>query len=431
MKQIDIVIPTMWRCATLIDALKTYTTTDVVRKIIVIDNDVKKRPKDDVLKHPKIELVNYGKNIYVNPAWNEGYYRVKTDVFAIINDDIEVEADVFRDIVHTDFTEIDIVGVHLKSTPDNYHIGKHDDEDKLFKLNVNKKQAIGGQSYAFGVCMFIKKSFYPVIPSLYQIWFGDDYLVQRATNIYCLKTSRITGEISKTLVSVQKDTQISDRIVLDCINVSTYGHLKHSKDWDLVRQTVDRSKMRFVTSQKKEVDIFESEYQKAKSVKSDINENLPILYELAKECKHVTEMGVRTGVSTRAFLNTDVELISYDIVLDSNVSKLFEIAKARGKKVAYVQADTLKLEILETDLLFIDTLHTYSQLKKELSLHGNKAKKYLAFHDTITFGLKGEDGVDKKGLLSAVIEFVVENPHWKFKVFKTNNNGMTVLERRQ
>jgi hypothetical protein len=22
-----------------------------------------------------------------------------------------------------------------------------------------------------------------------------------------------------------------------------------------------------------------------------------------------------------------------------------------------------------------------------------------------------------------------ENPHWKFKIFKTNNNGLTVLER--
>jgi hypothetical protein len=79
--------------------------------------------------------------------------------------------------------------------------------------------------------------------------------------------------------------------------------------------------------------------------------------------------------------------------------------------------------------LFIDTLHTYNQLKQELTLHGNKAQKYIAFHDTYTFGLRGEDNVDKKGLMTAIIEFMTENPHWKFKIHKTNNNGFTVLER--
>lgn len=78
---------------------------------------------------------------------------------------------------------------------------------------------------------------------------------------------------------------------------------------------------------------------------------------------------------------------------------------------------------------FIDTLHTYDQLKQELRLHGNKAKKFIAFHDTHTFGINGEDQKDKKGLLPAIIEFMIDNPHWNFKIHKTNNNGMTVLER--
>jgi hypothetical protein len=62
-------------------------------------------------------------------------------------------------------------------------------------------------------------------------------------------------------------------------------------------------------------------------------------------------------------------------------------------------------------------------------LHGNKAKKYLAFHDTYTFGLTGEVGNDRKGLMTAIIEFMIQNPHWKFKTHKTNNNGFTILER--
>lgn len=417
----------MWRAPKFITALESYVNAPGLNKIIVIDNDYRRRPKHPVLQNARIELINYGKNIYVNPAWNEGYYRSKTTVFGIINDDITVNPDLFKDISQLDFTNIDLIGVHLQGTPDNYNIAAHaNPKDELFKLNVNKNEAIGGQSYAFGVCMFVKHTSYSVIPSLFQIWFGDDYLVQRCENIYCLKTSRIQGEISKTLVALENTTEINSRIVLDCINASTHGHLKNSKNWDLVRQTVDRSRMRYESKKK---NIFTEEYRQALKTPSDINQNLSILHELAQECKHITEMGVRTGVSTRAFLNTEAELISYDIQLNDTVSKLFAQAKQQGKKVSYVQADVLSIDIAPTDLLFIDTLHTYTQLSAELARHADKVKKYIAFHDTYTFGLRGEDGKDNRGLLTAIIEFVINNPAWRFKTFRTNNNGMTVLER--
>jgi hypothetical protein len=424
---IDIVIPTMWRSKTFIDCLSKYVANQHIGKIILVDNDRRKRPKHPILDNAKIELVDYGKNIYVNPSWNEGYYRATTEVFGIINDDITIEDSLFEDITKIDFSAIDLVGVHLQGTVDNYNITDHlDKKDRLFKLDVNKEEAIGGQSYAFGVCMFVKRSSYSIIPSLYQIWFGDDYLVQKAKNIYCLKTSRIKGEISKTLVSLEGNKEISDRIVLDCVNAANHGHLKNSRNWDLVRQTVDRSKMKFQATPD---NIFANEYKSAIETPSDINQNLPILHNLAKECNHITEMGVRSGVSTRAFLNTSATLHSYDIVLNPDVAKLFEVAKKQGKKVEYTRADVLAIEIQETDLLFIDTLHTYGQLKMELALHGNKSRRWLAFHDTYTFGLNGETRTDKKGLLTAIIEFMVDNPHWVFKIHNTNNNGITVLER--
>jgi hypothetical protein len=176
--------------------------------------------------------------------------------------------------------------------------------------------------------------------------------------------------------------------------------------------------------------LLKEEYIKAANISSDINEHVHILYDLAKECSHVTEMGVRTGVSTRALLYSGVDtLISYDLFLDDSVNALFEYAKSIGRNVSYIKSDVLKIDIEETDLLFIDTIHTYDQLKKELNLHGNKSRKYIAFHDTFTFGLSGEIDNDRKGLLSAIIEFIIENPHWKFKIYKTNNNGFTVLER--
>ena len=424
MNTIDIVIPTMWREPKFLEFLKSYCDSEHINKIILVDNDKSKRPKSDLLNHKKIENVSYGKNIYVNPAWNEGYYRSKSDILCILNDDINVHEDIFTYIQNLDFTNIDIIGVHLKGSVDNFHIVDHTDKkEEIIKLNVNKKQPIGGQAYAFGVCMFVKRSSYHVIPSLYQIWYGDDYLIQKCENIYALKTSKIKGEISKTIVNLtkNKNSEVQKRIDLDTINAYKYNHFENVKNWDIVKTKVVEKNMN--------KDILSEEYLKAKITPSDINQNLPLLYELAKQCNHVTEMGVRTGVSTRAFLNTNVELISYDIELNSDVVALFGVAKGLGKRVQYIKADVLDIEIQETDLLFIDTLHIYEQLKQELKLHANKAKKYIAFHDTYTYGLRGEIGNDNKGLLSAIIEFLIDNPQWKFKTHQTNNNGLTILER--
>lgn len=175
-------------------------------------------------------------------------------------------------------------------------------------------------------------------------------------------------------------------------------------------------------------DFFLKEYERVRNTPSDINENLHILHELAKECKTVIEMGVRSGVSTRAFLATDVKLTSYDLFQEEPVLNLFGIAKHFGKDVEFIAANVLEIEIEETDLLFIDTWHIYEQVKQELNLHASKVRKYIAFHDTQIFGTIGETGANL-GLLPAIIEFVIDNPEWKFKLHKTNNNGMTVLER--
>lgn len=178
--------------------------------------------------------------------------------------------------------------------------------------------------------------------------------------------------------------------------------------------------------------IFEDEYIKVCSQESDIHEHLPILRDLAKGVSHVTEMGVREGISTRSFLTENVILRSYDLYLSDSVNQLFEIARGQRKNVQYIQANVLDIEIEETDLLFIDTWHCYEQLVQELNIHSVKVKKYIAFHDTQTYGTCSENFQGRSGsngLLPAIIEFVINNPEWKFKLHKTNNNGLTVIER--
>jgi len=420
---IDIVMPTMWMVDNVVDNLTQYASCNWVNRIIVIDNNPQLKPQSDIFEHEKIELVSYGRNIYVNPAWNEGYYRSRADVICLLNDDISVDNDIWRLMSETDFANIDVVGVNLQGADDNHTImTKKDQPDQIVKMNYDRSQPIGGQAWAFGICMFVKRASYHVIPSLYKVWFGDDYLVQHNQNIYALITNKITGHISQTLSQHDEKSEVSQRIRLDTVNAHKYNHFYNGINWDIFKRN------RYVPQQDIR-SMLEAEYAWARRNPSDINENVHVLNDLAQQCKTITEMGVRTGVSTRAFLCSSARLRSYDIQLNDHVARLFELARQAGRDVAYHQADVLKIQIEPTDLLFIDTWHTYSQLRQELRLHGNQARKYIAFHDTYTFGLTGEDNLDRRGLLSAVIEFVMANPHWRFHTYRTNNNGLTVLER--
>lgn len=158
---------------------------------------------------------------------------------------------------------------------------------------------------------------------------------------------------------------------------------------------------------------------------SDINEHLPALRDLAMQCNTVVEMGVRTCVSTWAFIEgmNGGTLISIDIKhpskYGSDLTPVEKACKNKGILFKFYEADTLEIDIPEVDLLFIDTLHTYEQLKGELERHGNKAKKFLAFHDTVSCETE---------LMPAIEEFMKANKKWKIKEHYKNNNGVLVLE---
>ena len=166
---------------------------------------------------------------------------------------------------------------------------------------------------------------------------------------------------------------------------------------------------------------------------SDINQHLPTLMKYASECEHITEMGVRGIVSTFALLMGEPKrMISYDINVPVGIGAVIHWANTDGIDFDFRLGDTTQLTIGETDLLFIDTLHNYNQLKRELELHSDKVRKYLIFHDTTSYEYIGEsyDGkVDEKGIWYA-IEELIEEGKWEIKERYTNNNGLTILKRK-
>lgn len=191
---------------------------------------------------------------------------------------------------------------------------------------------------------------------------------------------------------------------------------------------------------------------------SDIFEHLPTLYEYAKKCKSVAELGVRSCVSSYPIItglidgNDDlskVRMLSVDLSKHENTKKFEERAK-KVLRYEFFEGNDLDYDIRENfDMVFIDTWHVRAQLHRELSKYGPRCNKYILMHDTSVDEFVGESirngwnieqqaketGFSKKeiqeGLWPAIQDFLSQNPEWRLRERFLNNNGLTVLERIQ
>jgi hypothetical protein len=168
--------------------------------------------------------------------------------------------------------------------------------------------------------------------------------------------------------------------------------------------------------------------------RSDINEHLPTLKRYAEECSHVTEMGVRSIVSTYGLLAGRPEkMVSIDIThpafAGGDHKLLNSVTKDAGINYTFILGDTRKVEIEETELLFIDTHHSYGQLQAELAKHGSKVSKYIILHDTQIYGFTDMGNSKGRGLMPALYEFMELHQEWFIKEHFDNNNGLTVVAR--
>ena len=190
------------------------------------------------------------------------------------------------------------------------------------------------------------------------------------------------------------------------------------------------------------MNTIDSLYEHFRSIPGDINEHMETLKEYTKKCDHVTEMGARWGCSTFSFLTgRPKKFVSYDINMSENIITAINLAIKENIDFTFLKNNVLDVEIDETDLLFIDTWHKYGQLKEELKLHSNKVKKYLIFHDTESYEYKDEPdwgglykdvrelSTEKTGIWPAIQE-LIDDGDWVIEKRFTNNNGLTILKRK-
>jgi hypothetical protein len=210
------------------------------------------------------------------------------------------------------------------------------------------------------------------------------------------------------------------------------------------------------------MDKLEQKYYSLCNSHSDINEHLPTLYEYAKDCESIIELGVRGVTSTYSFVrglinnNSKNKSLLINDIESCPIDELVEIITELPIEFNYNWVNDLDMVVEKNyDMTFIDTYHVYGLLKRELNKYSKITNKYIIMHDTEIDGINGElyrcgykseselynnaitmsnkIGIPTdeilKGLLPAIYEFLNNNTNWVIDNIYTNNNGLTVLRR--
>lgn len=396
----SIIVATMWKFFPFIGFLKTLLKQNDVGEVILINNNIYETPLEFLnIKNEKLKVLIQSKNIGVNPAWNIGIECAKFPYICILNDDI-----IF------DLTLLDKLPIFLN----DYNTGviglcpgiKNFNQPPFVDGLINITPWQNEHTYGFGCLMFINRKNYIPIPEDLIMYYGDNFIFDT-----CLANKKINYIITNIVHYTPYATTVSET----------------GKDY-LYPETVKYDN--HIKSFKWALNIFNFEYNKILEIESDIKDLLPVLYNYAYKCDSVIELGVRTGLSTRVFLNTNLKkLTSLDLSEDYYVRDLFNVADIIKRNYKYIIHDSKTYPIdTNYDLLFIDTEHTFDQLSAELNHYHNYINKYIIIHDVFIYGTLPDN--PNVGLLPAIFNFILQNSQWKIENYNINSNGLLILERK-
>jgi hypothetical protein len=162
----------------------------------------------------------------------------------------------------------------------------------------------------------------------------------------------------------------------------------------------------------------------AEETPRDLNEHVRKLYELSSQCSHATEITHRRE-STVGLLGAK-KIVSYNAESDALLPRL---AMKFPLILTPYSLNSPLPPIEETDMLFLDTIHTAMRLYAELTTYHTKVRRWIVMHDTQLYRETGEpiDGKETPGLLVALRRFMKEFPQWSVLYHTDKQYGLTVI----
>ena len=178
----------MWRGVEFKRMLPLLDDNESISEIIVIDNDEKRKPEWMSRKWKKTSIHSFGKNIFVNPAWNFGVEKAKDDNVCILSDDVLFDVSIFDWLVNNKLDGPTSPAYALRNfnPPDRYD---NDIVPPITNPNIKQSYVV---PYRFGCLMFVDKRFWIPIPPQLKIYFGD-YWIWRNYDLRGYKPHYIEG----------------------------------------------------------------------------------------------------------------------------------------------------------------------------------------------------------------------------------------------
>lgn len=208
--------------------------------------------------------------------------------------------------------------------------------------------------------------------------------------------------------------------------------LMHQQQWDhIVKDPIEagKTKLNFVSGLPQPRASVTHPLHFVQFVKEnprDLDQHIDKLFELSSQVEHATELTHRRE-STIGLLGAK-RVLSFNAETDDTLIRLTQLFREKLKLTNYPLANPLP-EIEETDLLFIDTIHTAPRLWTELQKYHAKVRRWIVLHDTHLHGEFGEDIEGKKqpGLLPALRRFMQDHPEWSVIYHTGKQYGLTVV----
>jgi hypothetical protein len=196
--------------------------------------------------------------------------------------------------------------------------------------------------------------------------------------------------------------------------------------------------------------------QTERTTPSDINEHVSLLAACASNFPRFTVLGNMNVGTFSVVAGLQSQMPPGSLRAIGWWMTLFTEARLLAPNVQIVHEDipfedawaTRIFEAKACDILFIDGFHCYAQVQAELKQHAHAVTTAILLHDTSIDALTSEavrcnmdledlvnrTGYSKKdltlGIWPAINEFIEESPDWVLLHRFTNNNGLTVLCRK-
>jgi glycosyltransferase involved in cell wall biosynthesis len=211
----SVIVPTMWRVpvqfVAFVDALCQHAR---VGEVIIINNDNTRTP-NNLPVSSKIKMLDYGRNIYVNPAWNVGVAESRFDKLCIVNDDVVFSLEILERLDNLLTPEAGVFGL----CPGVADFA----QPPVTTGTIDIVPWTGQHTYGFGCLMFVHKKSWQSIPPGLDIYYGDNYifdlqLARNKTNylitnmIFKSQFAATTSDTAITGGFLERETAVYNRI---------------------------------------------------------------------------------------------------------------------------------------------------------------------------------------------------------------------------